>query len=245
MKLALAGYGRMGKEIERLAPQMGHAIVAVFDEFRLLTESSSLQEAEVLVDFSVEEAVLEVLGVAARKGVPVVEGTTGWYHALDQVRGIQDLTMVYSPNFSMGVYRFTQLVRVAAQLFGSLGSYDVYVHERHHSGKADSPSGTAARLAQVLVSELPEKSKLFSEMCHRKIAPEELHVTSTRAGRNPGSHEVGFDSEYDSIELRHDAHGRAAFAYGALKAAEWIAGRQGIFTMDDWMSSIHEQTGGA
>jgi 4-hydroxy-tetrahydrodipicolinate reductase len=245
MKVALAGYGRMGREIERLASQMGHAIAAVFDEFQPLTESSSLQRAEVLIDFSVDEAVLGVLGVAAQKGVPVVEGTTGWYHALDEALKIKGLTMVYSPNFSMGVYRFTQLVRVAAQLLGSLGSYDAYVHERHHAGKADSPSGTAARLADVLVSELPEKSKLLSEICHRRISPEELHVTATRAGRNPGSHEVGFDSDYDSIQLRHDAHGRVAFAYGALKAAEWIVGRRGIFTMDDWMDSTQEPIGGA
>jgi len=111
------------------------------------------------------------------------------------------------------------------------------VHEWHHAGKADSPSGTAALLAEVLVSELEEKKIPLYGNCHRRIEPEELHVTSTRVGRMPGTHEVGFDSEFDQIQLRHVAQGRVGLAFGALKAAEWIVGREGIFTMDDWMAS--------
>jgi 4-hydroxy-tetrahydrodipicolinate reductase len=237
MKIAIVGYGRMGKEIERLAPEVGHEIVAVFDEYSPLEESSPLCDAEVLIDFSLGTAVLNVLKVAALKRVPVVEGTTGWNDQLEQVRTIEALTVIYSPNFSMGVYQFTQLVREAAKLLGPLKCYDTYVHEWHHCGKADSPSGTAARLAEVLIGELENKTAPLYESCHRRIEPEELHVTSSRVGRIPGTHEVGFDSEYDQIQLRHVAQGRVGFAFGALKAAEWIVGRKGIFTMDDLMGS--------
>jgi len=237
MKIALVGYGRMGKEIEKLAPELGHEIETVFDEYSPLDESSSLSDSNVLIDFSLGRAVLNVLRVAALKRVPVVEGTTGWSDQLQEAKAIEGLTMVYSPNFSMGVYQFTQLVRATARLLGPLGYYDTYVHEWHHSGKADSPSGTATLLAEVLIDELENKSRTMFESCHRKIEPDELHVTSTRVGRIPGSHEVGFDSEYDQIQLRHIAQGRVGLAFGALKAAEWIVGREGIFTMDDWMSS--------
>lgn len=245
MKIALVGYGRMGKEIESLSQEMGQEIVAVFDEYSPLVETSVLGGAEVLIDFSLGEAVLGVLREAAKKKLPVVEGTTGWYDHLDEARAIGGLTMIYSPNFSMGVYQFTQLARRAAQLLGPLDCYDTYVHEWHHSGKADSPSGTAVHLAEVLVGELPNKDRSMYESCHRRIEPPELHVTSTRVGRIPGTHEVGFDSEYDQIQLRHVAQGRVGFAYGSLKAAEWIVGRQGIFTMDDWMSSNQAAKGDA
>lgn len=235
MKIAIIGYGRMGKEIERLAPQMGHELVCIFDEFDPLKESSPLSDAEVLIDFSLAPAVLDNLKVAALKGVPVVEGTTGWNHQLAEARNIKGLTMIHSPNFSMGVYQFTQLVRQAAKLLGPMGCYDCYIHDWHHSGKVDSPSGTAVRLAEVVMGELKEKTVPLYESCHRRIEQHELHVSSTRVGRVPGTHEVGFDSEYDQIVLRHVAQGRAGLAYGALRAAEWIIGRRGIFTMDNWM----------
>jgi len=245
MKITIVGYGRMGKEVERLAPEMGHEIVAVFDEDCPLEESSSLNGAEVLIDFSLGPAVLDILRVAASRRLPVVEGTTGWHGHFEEAHAIEGLTMIHSPNFSLGVYHFTQLVREAARRLDSLGCYDSYVHEWHHSGKADSPSGTAARLAEVLISELSDKVSALSESCHRRIERDELHVTSTRVGRMPGTHEVGFDSEYDQIQLKHIAQGRAGFAFGALKAAEWIVRREGIFTMEDWMASTQDLKGGA
>ena len=236
MKIGIVGYGRMGHEVEKVAGELGHDVTAVFDEFHPLEEMSTV-EADVLIDFSLSQAVLGVLKVAARKGVPVVEGTTGWYDQWDEIRRIDGLTMIHSPNFSMGVYQFSRLVREAALLLGPLECYDSYVHEWHHSGKADSPSGTAIRLAQIMIDELPGKEKPLYESCQRTIDSAELHVSSTRVGRMPGIHEIGFDSEYDQIQLRHTAQGRVAFAYGALRAAEWILGREGIFTMDDWMTS--------
>ena len=236
MKLAILGYGRMGKEAERQAHLRGHQITAIFDlgEF---TETSDCRGAQALISFVTADAVIDNARTAAQLGLPLVEGTTGWYDRLDEVKSIPELTMLYSPNFSIGVYQFTQLVRVAAQLLGKL-DYDCYVHEIHHTGKADSPSGTAKKLAEVLLENLPNKNRALYETSHGAIAPEALHVTSLRVGRVPGTHEIGFDSPADEIVLRHVAHGREGFALGAVRAAEWLVDRRGIFTMDDFMSGI-------
>jgi 4-hydroxy-tetrahydrodipicolinate reductase len=149
--------------------------------------------------------------------------------------------MVYSSNFSLGVYQFMKLAQEAARLFGRFAFYDSYIHEWHHSGKIDSPSGTAKRLAELMLPELSEKAAILTETCCRRIRRDELHVTSTRSGQIPGKHEVGFDSEYDSIQLKHSARGREGFAFGAVRAAEWISGRQGVYTMDEFMASIQDQ----
>lgn len=237
MKIALVGYGRMGREVERVALARGHEICAVFDENAPLQPGSDLHAAEVMIDFSLADAVLDVLKTAARAGVPVVEGTTGWQDVMAQVRDIPNLTMIHSPNFSVGVYQFMQLARQAGTLLGSLG-YDCYVHEVHHRGKADSPSGTARKLASMMLETLPEKRRLLEGDCNRRIETEELQVSSTRVGRVPGTHEVGFDSESDTIILRHEAHGREGLARGAVLAAEWIVNKTGIFSMDQFMDSL-------
>lgn len=238
MKIGILGYGRMGHEVEKISMQSGHQITSRFDIENLLKPTSDLNGAEVLISFTLKNAVVENLKTAAQLSVPVVEGTTGWYDQLVQVRQIKNLTVIYSPNFSMGVYQFNKLVAYAAELYGALGEYDAYVHEWHHAGKMDSPSGTAKKLADILITNLPQKERALFTTSEGKIDPKALHVTSTRVGRVPGTHEVGFDSAFDSIHLRHTAHSREGFAYGAIRAAEWIIGRQGIFTMDDFMESI-------
>ena len=237
MRIALVGYGRMGREVERAALARGHEICAIFDEETPLDAASNLQDAGVLIDFSLASAVLGVLRSAARAGVPVVEGTTGWQQDLEEARGIPGLTMVHSPNFSVGVYQFMRLARQAGALLGSL-DYDCYVHEFHHRGKADSPSGTARQLGSILLEAHPGKQRLLEGDCRRRIEPDELQISSTRVGRIPGIHEIGFDSEADTIILRHEAHGREGFAGGAVLAAEWIADKTGIFSMDRFMDSI-------
>ena len=242
MKIALVGHGRMGREVERVALTRGHEICAVFDVDAPLEEGSSLNMASVLIDFSLADAVLGVLKAAARAGIPVVEGTTGWDGAMAEVRSIPNLTMIHSPNFSIGVYQFMQLARRAGALLGSLG-YDCYVHEFHHRGKADSPSGTARKLASILLDTLPEKQRVLEDNCNRRIERDELQISSARVGRIPGIHEVGFDSESDTIVLRHEAHGREGLARGAVLAAEWIVNRTGIFSMDQFMDSLSREQG--
>ncbi|NLP09638.1 4-hydroxy-tetrahydrodipicolinate reductase [bacterium] len=236
MKIGLLGSGRMGKEVERLASTLGDEICVRFDLGSALKADSDVAGASVLIDFSSADAVVANLTAAAALSLPVVEGTTGWLAQLERVRTIPGLTMVYSSNFSMGVYRFLQLVKTAGRLYGVEAQYDVYIHEWHHRGKADSPSGTAMTLAQALLEVLPQKTELLTTASSGEIPAHTLHVSSTRVGRVPGTHEVGFDSAFDQITLRHQAFGREAFAYGALQAAHWIVDRRGMYTMDDFMA---------
>jgi 4-hydroxy-tetrahydrodipicolinate reductase len=239
MRIALVGYGRMGPEIRAVAEARGHAISQIFDISRPPRQEID-PSADVIIDFSTAAAVPDTLRWAAKWQIPVVEGTTGWREEEVDLSAIPGLTMVYSPNFSPGVYRFTKLVEMAGRLFAG-NDYDVYVHEWHHAGKADSPSGTARRLAEVLLSVMPSKTEILAETSHGRIPGNRLHVTSTRVGRVPGTHEVGFDSRGDAVILRHQAWGRESFAYGAVLAAEWIQGKKGIFTMDEFMSGISRQ----
>ena len=166
-----------------------------------------------------------------------MEGTTGWQDFVNP-DDFPKLTAICSPNFSIGVYVLNQLATQAAEWFGRLEEYDAAIHEWHHRGKADSPSGTALMLANKMLPYLPRKNEIWSETCHEKIQPGQLHVTATRMGRIPGRHRIEFDSEFDAITLEHAAHSRDGFAFGAIRAAEWILGRQGQFTMDDFMRDI-------
>lgn len=242
MRIALSGYGRMGKQIEAVAREMGDEVVSIFEYDAPLTSESNLNGAEVLISFSEADAVFSALRAAAAHRLPVVEGTTGWYDQLPEVEEISGLSLIYSPNFSLGVYQFMKIIEKAAELVGVVGDYDTYIHEWHHSGKIDSPSGTARRLAEIVLARFPGKTRALYDTCYRQIESDELHVTSTRVGRVPGTHEVGFDSAADSIQIRHTAHGREAFARGAVRAAHWIVEREGIFSMDDFMDSISERT---
>jgi 4-hydroxy-tetrahydrodipicolinate reductase len=238
MNFGIIGYGRMGHTVEQLACDLGHQVTAHFDIDNPLTGLSDKPNVDVLISFCLKDAVLENLKAAAHVGIPVVEGTTGWYAELDQARQIPNLTMIYSPNFTIGIYLFSQIVEYAARQFGSCPEYDCYLHEWHHSGKKDSPSGTAKNLAAILLQNLPAKNQLLFTPPDGAIEPQALHITSTRVGQIPGTHEIGFEGTYDSIQLRHTAHGREGFAYGAIRAAEWISGKKGIFTMQDFMDYL-------
>jgi 4-hydroxy-tetrahydrodipicolinate reductase len=226
----------MGHEVERMASTMGHDIVRRFDVGDELSDAASVTDVQVLIDFSTADTVVEHAAAAAALAIPLVQGTTGWQNRRAEIEAIRNLTMIYSANFSIGVYRFQQVIKLAGRLYGALGVYDTYVHEWHHAGKADSPSGTALSLAKSLLEVLPNKKELLTTAAAGKIAPDQLHVSSSRVGRIPGTHEIGFDSPYDQITIRHQAFGREAFAFGAVHAAEWICGKQGLFTMDDFMA---------
>jgi len=239
MKIGILGYGRMGHEVESVANNLGHSVAAIFDIDQPFDDSSDINGSEVLIDFTLADTVLNNLKTAAYFGLPVVEGTTGWLDFFDSIKDIKNLTMIFSPNFSIGVYQYTKIVEYAAKLMGPLDSYDCYLHEWHHTGKADSPSGTAKKISEILLKNLPHKEKAFIDTSHGVIDKKALHVTSTRVGRVPGTHEIGFDSLYDSILLKHQAHGREGFAYGAVRAAEWLIGKKGIFTMDDFMNDLN------
>ncbi len=243
MKVALVGYGRMGRAVEEAATERGHEVVARID----LAENPDatgptkdrLAGAEVAIEFTVPEAAPANLVALAAAGIDVVSGTTGWYDRLDEVRSAVAAAgtgLVYAPNFSLGVQAFFRLVRAAGQLAERLTDWDVHVLEAHHRHKVDHPSGTARKLAELLLQELSRKSRWELGPAAGPADPTVLQVSAVRAGEIAGIHSVGLEGPDDRIELRHEARGRAGFAKGAVAAAEWIRGRPGTFTLDDMLS---------
>lgn len=221
MRIALVGYGRMGKMVEQVATARGHEISAKFDinnniAGEGLTEES-LKGTDVVVDFSVPDAVLENVKKVLSLGVPVVVGATGWQANLDEVKELvaeQQGALVWSANFSLGVNLFFRVVKYAGELFSRFAEYDPFILEHHHKFKVDAPSGTGWILERELAGSYD-----------RKIAA----PVSIRAGFEPGMHEVGFDSEVDQIVLSHRARSRQGFAVGAVIAAEMIVNKKGCF----------------
>lgn len=218
MKLAIHGYGKMGKAVERLAIERGHQIVSVIGR----DGENSLRAAEALIDFSNAAGLDRAVDLAIGARANLVIGTTGWNERIDEVRGRVEragIGCVYASNFSPGANVMFALARRAGELFARFPQYEVAMEERHHSQKKDAPSGTALRIA----AEVREGSG-------GKLEPA---IVSTRAGSEFGLHTLFFDSPDDVIELSHRARGRDGFARGAVVAAEKIAGRKGLFRFDE------------
>lgn len=251
MKIALVGYGRMGRTVEEVAEARGHEVVLRLDAsddlgLEVLRDESA-PVVDVAIDFTVPDAVVESVRAVAGAGVDMVVGTTGWYDRLGQVREVvreAGTGLIWAPNFSLGVQAFFRMVRTAARLADGLPGWDAYLSEVHHRHKLDHPSGTARRLAEILLAELSEKRAWASGPGEGRIDPGILQVASVRAGENPGAHSVVLEGEHDRIELTHQARGREAFATGALEAAGWILGRRGVFTLDEMLDQRFESKGG-
>jgi 4-hydroxy-tetrahydrodipicolinate reductase len=245
MNIALLGYGNMGKEVERLAKEKNITVKKIFtieNNLRAMgITKEALKEVDVCIDFSVPTAVVENIKTVAGLGKNMVIGTTGWYDKISEVEKIvktNKIGFLYSPNFSLGMNIFYQILSSATNIFEKFDCYDPAIQETHHRGKTDSPSGTALTLAQVLIGNIRRKRSMFQETAHKQLKSEELHITSTRVGNVVGKHAVIFDSEADTIELVHTAKNRAGFAMGALIAAEFLKGKKGIYTMKDVITSI-------
>ena len=234
MKIALIGYGKMGKAIESIALNKGHEIVLKIDiqNNQDFTEAA-LQKADVAIEFTGPHSAFENVKKCIAWGVPVVSGSTGW---LDQWAEIKDLcaekngTLIYSSNYSIGVNLFFELNKQLAQLMESYDSYDVSMTEVHHTEKKDAPSGTAISLAEQILTNLGRKNKLVNTASGNS---NELVIQSERIDPAPGTHMVKYSSEVDDIEIIHTAHTRIGFASGAVLAAEFAFEKKGIFTMKD------------
>ncbi len=217
MKLALIGYGKMGRMLDQLAPEYGFEVGARRD----MDRPESLHGVDVAIEFSQPGAVLDNITLVSELGIPLVVGTTGWLAHLPEARALIERNhsaLVWSPNFSVGVNVFTRLVSEAARLLQDEEAYGAWAWEIHHNTKKDAPSGTLLKLVDAM------KATGYSR---------EISVSSNRAGAHPGTHEIGFDSAADTITLRHAARGREGFARGALKAAQWIVGKKGFFEFSD------------
>ena len=234
MKIALIGYGKMGKAIESIALSKGHEIVLKIDiqNNQDFTEAA-LQKADVAIEFTGPHSAFENVKKCIAWGVPVVSGSTGW---LDQWAEIKDLcaekngTLIYSSNYSIGVNLFFELNKQLAQLMESYNSYDVSMTEVHHTEKKDAPSGTAISLAEQILTNLGRKNKWVNTASGNS---NELVIQSERIDPAPGTHMVKYSSEVDDIEIIHTAHTRVGFASGAVLAAEFAFEKKGIFTMKD------------
>jgi 4-hydroxy-tetrahydrodipicolinate reductase len=233
MRIALIGYGKMGHEIEAVAREQGETIACTFDIGNPV-DAASLSGVDICIEFSTPDTVLRNIRVALEAKKDIVVGTTGWYARLPEIAPeVKDSGLLYSPNFSIGVNMMFRLTAAAAEMMNNAPAYDAFIHEWHHRQKADSPSGTALKLAEILIARMKRKTKLETARVDGKIAPEALHVSSTRVGTVPGTHVVGFESDADSIEIKHVAKSRRGFAMGAVRAAQWLRGRKGVYTMDD------------
>ncbi len=216
-KLAIVGYGKMGRLIDQLAPEYGFEVSARVDVDR----DEPLAGADVAVEFSVPSAVLGNIAKTAPLRIPIVIGTTAWREHLSEAKALIEANktaLVWSPNFSVGVNVFTRLVAEAARLLANEKEYGAWAWEIHHNTKKDAPSGTLIQLVDRMQAAGYQRN---------------IDTSSSRAGAHPGTHEIGFDSAADTITLRHTARSREGFARGALKAAQWIIGREGFYEFSD------------
>jgi 4-hydroxy-tetrahydrodipicolinate reductase len=228
MKIALLGYGKMGKVIERIALERGHEIVLKKDEHN---RYDGLSTADVAIDFSVPTAAVDNISNCFHANVPVVSGTTGWLEHYDEMIALcneKQGGFISSSNFSLGVNIFFELNEYLAKIMAQFDSYKVTMEEIHHTQKLDAPSGTAISLAKGVI-----ENSNYANWTLDQAKNNEIHIEAKRIGDVPGTHTVTYDSIVDSIELKHTAHNREGFALGAVIAAEWLAGKTGIYNMKD------------
>ncbi|CAM1363771.1 4-hydroxy-tetrahydrodipicolinate reductase [Tenacibaculum litoreum] len=228
MKIALLGYGRMGKEIEKIALQRGHEIVIKASG----KEVYDITEADVAIDFSIPSSAYDNISNCINNNIPVISGTTGW---LDKYEDIVNLcnekkgAFIYASNFSLGVNVFFELNKQLAKMMSTLEQYNISIEEIHHTKKLDAPSGTAITLAEGVIENTNKKAWELDE----KTSEENIPITAIRTPDVPGTHTVTYNSEIDTIDIKHTAHNRQGFALGAVIAAEWLNDKTGVFTMRD------------
>ncbi len=239
MKIALLGYGKMGKIIEEIAISRGHSIVLRVNSSNSATFSDSkLKQADVAIEFSRPDSVMQNISRCITAGVPIVVGTTGWYANLENVKNqVQSVNgaLFHASNFSLGVNLFFKMNEQLAELMKPFPEYEPSIEEIHHIHKLDAPSGTGITLADGLLSHLGRKKnwKLYNEKGPESANDTDLPLIAIRTGEVPGTHTVTYTSSIDKISMTHEAFNRKGFATGSVVAAEWIKSRKGVFTMRD------------
>ncbi|MEM0542095.1 4-hydroxy-tetrahydrodipicolinate reductase [Flavobacterium sp. j3] len=228
MKIALLGYGKMGKVIEKIAQERGHEIILRKDESNSF---EGLSNADVAIDFSVPTAAVNNISACINASIPVISGTTGWlenYHEMVKLCEEKNAAFLYGSNFSLGVNLFFELNDYLARMMSKFKEYKVSMEEIHHTQKLDKPSGTAISLAYSIINHSDKNSWTIENP-----KEDDLFIDVKRTENIPGTHTVTYNSDVDFIEIKHVAHNREGFALGAIIAAEWIIGKKGVFTMKD------------
>ncbi len=237
MKIALIGYGKMGKTIEQIALNRGHEIVLKIDinnQHDLTIEN--LQKADAVIEFTIPSSAISNYNICFDAGIPVVSGTTGWLDRKDEVVAEinkKNGTFFYASNFSLGVNLFFALNKKLAALMANRPEYNISMEEVHHTQKLDAPSGTAITLAEELFDNHPEKKSWTLE---NPTSSDQMQITAIREGQVPGIHRIKYESEVDYIEIEHSAKSRQGFALGAVLAAEFCYGKKGLLTMNDLLN---------
>ena len=242
-KILIIGYGAMGRALHQHAESHGCHVVGVHD-LDTAFDPDNTEEFDVAIDFTEPSAVLDNARLVSSLGKGLVIGTTGWYESIKEVRQLAALTgtgIIYGTNFSIGVQIFFRLLREAGSLINEIDDYDVMLHEWHHNRKKDSPSGTALTAAKTLLEVIERKKSISTEAQHDRIDASALHVTSSRGGEIVGRHILTIDGTDDSIEIKHDAKTRMGFVNGALMAARWIHGKQGLYDFSEVFHQIHDE----
>lgn len=246
MKIALIGYGKMGREIESIAINKGHEIVLKINAENLLElTKENLAKADVAIEFSTPHTVISNIELCASIGLPIVVGTTAWYADFEKVKSIittNNASLFYATNFSIGVNLFFRINEMASSLMKDF-DFNLSMDEIHHTHKLDAPSGTAITTAEKIMHHYTSKKSWENKIVTDTTVPrdtknnaQELLIRSIRKDEVPGTHTVYYDSDVDTIEISHIAHSRKGFAKGAVSAAEWIIGKKGIYNMDDLLS---------
>jgi len=233
MKIALLGYGRMGKTIEKIAIERGHEVVLKIDEN---IEDHDLSMVDIAIDFSVPQAAFNNITTCFKNQLPVICGTTGWlenYEKAVEICEQENSAFLYASNFSIGVNLFFGLNEKLAKMMSVFSNYSVEIEEIHHTQKLDAPSGTAISLAQQIISNSSKKAWQLN-----KAGEKEIPIYAKRIENVPGTHTVSYKSKIDSIEIKHTAHSREGFALGAIIAAEWLKDKKGVYNMKDVISGL-------
>jgi 4-hydroxy-tetrahydrodipicolinate reductase len=229
MKIALLGYGKMGKSVEQIALNRGHSIT---EKVSSKSGNINLTNVDVAIDFSIPSAAVDNLKQCFNQGIPIVSGTTGWLEYYDEIVRLckeKDAALLYASNFSLGVNIFFEINKKLSQLISQFPDYKVSLVETHHTQKIDAPSGTAITLAeQIMANSKYDKWSLETDKGDSTIP-----ISAKRINQVPGTHNVNYSSNIDSIQISHTAHSREGFALGAVLAAEWLQGKTGVFTMKD------------
>ena len=228
MKIALLGYGRMGKEIEKIALSRGHEIVIRKD----VDDIIDIKLADVAIDFSVPNSAFNNISNCLNNNVPVISGTTGWLEKYEDAIALckeKKGAFIYASNYSLGVNIFFELNKQLAKMMKTIEGYNISMEEIHHTKKLDAPSGTAITLAEGIIENTSKNSWELGEV----TSEENIPIIAKRISKVPGTHTVWYDSEVDSLEIKHTAHNRKGFALGAVIAAEWISDKTGVFSMKD------------
>jgi 4-hydroxy-tetrahydrodipicolinate reductase len=244
MNIAIIGFGSMGKAIKEIAESRGHKVNITIDPENKEATHKTINEAplentDLVIDFSESSSVVENTRAVAKAGKNMVIGTTGWYEHLPEIEKIakeNDIGIMWSANFSIGVNMYYEILEKAAQLINQYDEYDIWGTELHHNNKIDSPSGTAKEVAKILLEKIDRKTEVVYDKLDRKINPSEIHFSSTRGGPVNFSHTVGFDSMSDTITITHSARDRGGYVLGAIKAAEWLENKKGLFNMNDFIN---------